>query len=328
MLEAVGERYWPVYFDTLRERLRAGRHRPCCRSSPSTTSASTRYRRGADFIQRYIFPGGMLPSPGALRAQAAARRPRRCSSAESLRRRATRATLVEWRRRFLRRWPEIAAARLRRPRSGGCGSTTSATARPASAAGRVDVGLYTLEHSASAIGHADCCARAFATSHRPVMLPHPSVASVVPSPLPLPARPCSSQPSPSRRRWRRARAGAPGAAAAARHAARPGLDRVRQQGRRRPRQDRRADRRSAAPARRQGRASLPPADVYRMDDTPAKTGAMVQAEWQGHRHEEDPADRPHGHRLPARHAARTSRSASTATAPTASASPTTSRASR
>lgn len=65
MFEAVGERWWPVFFDRLRAALAPGglaglqiitiadRHFPA-------------YRKGADFIQRYIFPGGMLPSPSAL----------------------------------------------------------------------------------------------------------------------------------------------------------------------------------------------------------------------------------------------------------------------
>jgi cyclopropane-fatty-acyl-phospholipid synthase len=68
MFEAVGERYWPVYFDTLRERLKPGRNA----TLQIITIADKRwevYRRGVDFIQKYIFPGGMLPSPMALRAE-------------------------------------------------------------------------------------------------------------------------------------------------------------------------------------------------------------------------------------------------------------------
>jgi cyclopropane-fatty-acyl-phospholipid synthase len=68
MFEAVGERYWPVYFDTLRERLKPGR----AATLQIITVADRRwkvYKRGVDFIQKYIFPGGMLPSPNALRQQ-------------------------------------------------------------------------------------------------------------------------------------------------------------------------------------------------------------------------------------------------------------------
>jgi len=68
MFEAVGEKYWPVYFETLRERLKPGRHA----TLQIITIADKRwevYRRGVDFIQKYIFPGGMLPSPAVLRAE-------------------------------------------------------------------------------------------------------------------------------------------------------------------------------------------------------------------------------------------------------------------
>ena len=64
MLEAVGEAYWPRFFATARTpHPRAPR---CCRSSRSTRGASRIYRRRPDFIQRYIFPGGMLPTRGIL----------------------------------------------------------------------------------------------------------------------------------------------------------------------------------------------------------------------------------------------------------------------
>ena len=68
MFEAVGEKYWPVYFDTLRERLKPGRNA----TLQIITLQEKRfeiYRKGVDFIQKYIFPGGMLPSPTALRAE-------------------------------------------------------------------------------------------------------------------------------------------------------------------------------------------------------------------------------------------------------------------
>ncbi|MAY86390.1 MAG: SAM-dependent methyltransferase [Pseudooceanicola sp.] len=68
MFEAVGQKYWPVYFDTLRERLKPGRNA----TLQIITVADRRwelYQQGIDFIQKYIFPGGMLPSPGALREQ-------------------------------------------------------------------------------------------------------------------------------------------------------------------------------------------------------------------------------------------------------------------
>ncbi|WP_108837883.1 cyclopropane-fatty-acyl-phospholipid synthase family protein [Tateyamaria sp. Alg231-49] len=68
MFEAVGQKYWPVYFDTVRERLKPGKNA----TLQIITVQDSRwhvYQRGVDFIQKYIFPGGMLPSPKALRAQ-------------------------------------------------------------------------------------------------------------------------------------------------------------------------------------------------------------------------------------------------------------------
>lgn len=68
MFEAVGEKYWPVYFETLRERLKPGRHA----TLQIITVQDARwkvYKRGVDFIQKYIFPGGMLPAPSILRGE-------------------------------------------------------------------------------------------------------------------------------------------------------------------------------------------------------------------------------------------------------------------
>ncbi|MFN3292336.1 MAG: class I SAM-dependent methyltransferase [Gemmobacter sp.] len=68
MFEAVGERYWPVYFDTLRERLKPGR-RATLQIITVQDARFEIYRRSVDFIQKYIFPGGMLPSPTVLRRE-------------------------------------------------------------------------------------------------------------------------------------------------------------------------------------------------------------------------------------------------------------------
>jgi len=68
MFEAVGEKYWPIYFDTVRARLKPGK----TATFQIITVADRRwqvYKRGVDFIQKYIFPGGMLPSPSVLRSQ-------------------------------------------------------------------------------------------------------------------------------------------------------------------------------------------------------------------------------------------------------------------
>ena len=61
MFEAVGEEYWPGYFACLQRNLKTG-GRACVQSIVIADELFERYRRGTDFIQQYIFPGGMLPS--------------------------------------------------------------------------------------------------------------------------------------------------------------------------------------------------------------------------------------------------------------------------
>ena len=68
MFEAVGEKYWPLYFNTLRERLKPGKAATLQIITVHDRRVQV-YKRGVDFIQKYIFPGGMLPSPSALRQE-------------------------------------------------------------------------------------------------------------------------------------------------------------------------------------------------------------------------------------------------------------------
>ena len=68
MFEAVGEKYWPVYFDKIKQCLKPGKHA----TLQIITIQDARwevYRKSVDFIQKYIFPGGMLPSPSVLRKE-------------------------------------------------------------------------------------------------------------------------------------------------------------------------------------------------------------------------------------------------------------------
>ena len=68
MFEAVGEKYWPSYFKTVYDRLKPGAHA----TLQIITVRNDRfdvYRKSVDFIQKYIFPGGMLPSPAVLAQQ-------------------------------------------------------------------------------------------------------------------------------------------------------------------------------------------------------------------------------------------------------------------
>lgn len=69
MFEAVGEAYWPGFFRTLSRHLKPG-GRACIQTITIADDLFADYRRGTDFIQRYIFPGGMLPSRMAFIAQA------------------------------------------------------------------------------------------------------------------------------------------------------------------------------------------------------------------------------------------------------------------
>jgi len=71
MLEAVGEAYWPGYFAVVRDRLRPG-GRALIQTIVIADDLFESYRQGTDFIQQYVFPGGMLPSVSAFAKQAEA----------------------------------------------------------------------------------------------------------------------------------------------------------------------------------------------------------------------------------------------------------------
>lgn len=138
MIEAVGEAHWPRYFATLRDRLAPGG----CAVIQAITIDDSRfdgYRRGCDFIQRHIFPGGMLPSPAVMRAQAAKAgltidhvETFGLSYAD---------TLAEWRRRFLAAWPQIAAQGFD-ARFGRLWEYYLAYCEAGFRAGTIDVGLW------------------------------------------------------------------------------------------------------------------------------------------------------------------------------------------
>jgi len=106
MFEAVGERYWPIYFDSLDRCLKPGA-KAALQVITIEDDRFERYRAGADFIQRYVFPGGMLPSPSVFR-----------SLVESKGFRMERdvffgldyaRTLALWNQSFQKHWPEIEA---------------------------------------------------------------------------------------------------------------------------------------------------------------------------------------------------------------------------
>jgi cyclopropane-fatty-acyl-phospholipid synthase len=71
MFEAVGREYWASYFRTVRDKLKPG-GRACIQTITIRDDLFARYVRGTDFIQQYVFPGGLLPSPSAFREAAEA----------------------------------------------------------------------------------------------------------------------------------------------------------------------------------------------------------------------------------------------------------------
>lgn len=104
MFEAVGEAYWPAFFDGLRQRLKPG-GKAAMQVITIDEEAFDIYRRRPDFIQRYIFPGGMLPSPTAF--EVAARKSSLTLTDTSFHGASYAETLRRWRQAFRRAWPEI-----------------------------------------------------------------------------------------------------------------------------------------------------------------------------------------------------------------------------
>jgi cyclopropane-fatty-acyl-phospholipid synthase len=106
MFEAVGERFWPGYFAQLHNCLKPG-GRAAIQSITIANERFEAYRRGTDFIQRHIFPGGMLPSPRVFERRAAS------ADFQVLDRHAFgldyARTLAEWHCNFDAAWPEIEA---------------------------------------------------------------------------------------------------------------------------------------------------------------------------------------------------------------------------
>jgi cyclopropane-fatty-acyl-phospholipid synthase len=106
MFEAVGEKYWPVYFETLRDRLQPG-GRATLQVITIADTLFDSYRRGVDFVQKHIFPGGFLPCPTALKDQTRRAGLHWVESHEFGQ--SYSETLRHWRDRFEAAWDDIAA---------------------------------------------------------------------------------------------------------------------------------------------------------------------------------------------------------------------------
>jgi cyclopropane-fatty-acyl-phospholipid synthase len=106
MFEAVGQTYWPSYFRTVAQRLKPG-GRAAIQTITIADPLFDAYRRSTDFIQQYIFPGGMLPSPSAF-AREAQRAGLRVVNTLSFGLDYAR-TLALWRKAFHQALPEVRA---------------------------------------------------------------------------------------------------------------------------------------------------------------------------------------------------------------------------
>lgn len=142
MFEAVGEAYWPSYFGTLKRCLKPG-GRAVLQIISIEENRFDRYRRKADFIQKYVFPGGFLPSDSALEKavwQAGLKLTEKELFGQSYA-----LTLAEWRQRFHARWQTISLLgfdeRFRR-----MWDYYLCYCEAGFAEGTINVGLYTIEH--------------------------------------------------------------------------------------------------------------------------------------------------------------------------------------
>jgi cyclopropane-fatty-acyl-phospholipid synthase len=139
MLEATGEAYWPTYFNTLRARLKPG-GTAILQVITIDEPRFAVYRRRPDFIQRYVFPGGMLPTVSIIREQLAAAK----LSLQSfeLFGQSYALTLAEWRKRFLRSETELGASREEAERFRRMWEYYLTYCEVGFQSGALDVGLY------------------------------------------------------------------------------------------------------------------------------------------------------------------------------------------
>jgi cyclopropane-fatty-acyl-phospholipid synthase len=143
MIEAVGERHWPTYFNQIRQCLKPG-GRAVIQAITIAENHFDRYRSNADFIQKYIFPGGMLLTPQIIQSQSQ-QAALKVTHSETFGH-SYAWTLRDWRERFDQAWPSIAPLgfddafkRLWEYYLCYCEAGFRS--------GKVDVGLYVLEHA-------------------------------------------------------------------------------------------------------------------------------------------------------------------------------------
>ncbi|MEQ8447418.1 MAG: cyclopropane-fatty-acyl-phospholipid synthase family protein [Pelagibacterium sp.] len=105
MIEAVGEEHWPDYFKTVHDRLKPG-GTAAIQAITIAERDFEIYKAYPDFIQRYIFPGGMLLTKTVMK-EAAARVGLVLEATDGFRLDYAR-TLRIWSKRFVERWDTIA----------------------------------------------------------------------------------------------------------------------------------------------------------------------------------------------------------------------------
>jgi cyclopropane-fatty-acyl-phospholipid synthase len=104
MFEAVGEKHWPTYFAALRDRLKPG-GKAGLQIITINAEVFESYKKRPDFIQAYVFPGGMLPTPRHL--SDLARMTTLRVTHELVFPQDYARTLAEWRERFWASWPKV-----------------------------------------------------------------------------------------------------------------------------------------------------------------------------------------------------------------------------
>jgi len=143
MFEAVGEAYWPDYFGALKRCMKPD-GRAVLQIISIDESRFEAYRGSIDFIQKYIFPGGFLPSDPALE-DAVTAAGLTLTGVEHFGKSYAR-TLAEWWSRFHAHWPAIAAQgfdeRFRR-----LWHYYLCYCEAGFEEGSINVGLYTIEHA-------------------------------------------------------------------------------------------------------------------------------------------------------------------------------------
>ncbi|MEQ1694210.1 MAG: cyclopropane-fatty-acyl-phospholipid synthase family protein [Hyphomicrobiaceae bacterium] len=145
MFEAVGEAYWGDYFATISRCLKPG-GTAVLQVISIAEDRYEGYRRGTDFIQKHVFPGGFLPSETALRREVEAAGLVVVAADHFGQSYAQ--TLCEWRRNFHTHWPEITRLgfddRFRR-----LWDYYLCYCEAGFKEGAVDVGLYTIQHGSA-----------------------------------------------------------------------------------------------------------------------------------------------------------------------------------